>query len=310
MPYVSGKENVVFCLAQEGSLWYLDNNILYKGEILEMPTDEIKVKHTALKRERGDKFFVLADIHAFYKPMMRALKEKGFDRDDPRHKVILLGDMLDRGDAAKETFGFFAGLGDRLTYVRGNHEDLFIRCLEQFLLGQKPNMAHFLNGTVETMMQFLGEPSFEKFEWIFDAGDTRRILRFANNIEYAVSSVVEFIESKSVDYATLDDFVFVHGYIPCDHFKATDKYFPISDWKNGDWYASRWAHGTKAWHDGVRLQDKTIVCGHWNAREANRLYHGSVGEDGNGDNMPFIDDGIIAMDADTFNSGICNCIVL
>ena len=275
-----------------------------------LTSDKYVVKHKDIQREKDDKFFVLADVHAFYNPMMRALAEKGFDKNDPHHKMILLGDMLDRGDAAKATFEFFEGLKERLTFVRGNHEDLFIRCLEQFLIGNKPPMAHFLNGTVETMMQFLGEPSFEKFEWIFDAGDTRRILQLANRIHDAVFPFVEFIENNSVDYATLDDFIFVHGYIPCDHFSATDKYFPISDWQNGDWYASRWAHGTKAWRDGVRLQDKTIVCGHWNAREANGLYHGSVGEDGNGDNMPFIYDGIIAMDADTFNSGICNCIAL
>ncbi len=275
-----------------------------------LTSDKYVVKHKDIQREKGDKFFVLADVHAFYKPMMRALEDNGFDIDNPRHKVVLLGDMLDRGDAAKATFGFFEGLGDRLTYVRGNHEDLFFRCLEQFMLGQRPNMAHFLNGTVETIMQFLGEPTFEKFAWIYDAGDTRRMLQLANRIQYAVSSVAEFIESKSVNYATLDDYIFVHGYIPCDHFAAADRYFPISDWQNGDWYASRWAHGTKAWRDGVRVQDRTIVCGHWQAREANRLYHGSIGEDENGDNTPFVDDGIIAMDGDTFNSGICNCIVL
>lgn len=302
-------ENILFSVLRVEDICDILIIIFWRRRI--MASDKSGARHIDIQRERGDKFFVLADVHAFYKAMMRALDGQGFDIEDPHHKVILLGDMFDRGDAAKETFAFFNGLGDRLTYVRGNHEDLLYRCLGQFMLGQRPNMAHFLNGTVDTLMQFLGAASFEEFAWIYDAGDTRRMLQLASRLDRAIMPVTELIDAKCVDYATLGDNIFVHGYIPCDHFQATDKYFPISDWRGGDWPASRWSNGPKAWHDGVRAEDgKVVFCGHWRTRDANLLYHGSAGADGEGDNSPFVDDGIVAMDADTANSGICNCIVL
>ena len=31
------------------------------------------------------KLFVVADVHSFYEEMLAALKDKGFDRDDPDH---------------------------------------------------------------------------------------------------------------------------------------------------------------------------------------------------------------------------------
>lgn len=272
---------------------------------------ENKVRRADIERGDGDKFFVLADVHAFYKPMMRALEQNGFDESDPRHKIVLLGDMFDRGNAAVDTFDFFRRLGDRLTFVRGNHEDLFFRCLEAFYNGETPNYAHFLNGTVDTVMQFCDIRNFADYQWIYEAGDERRIEQLASRIRRATSKAAEFIEERSVDYATLDDYIFVHGYIPCVHIKAQDRYYPISDWQNGDWSAARWAHGTQAWHDGVRVDGKTIVCGHWHTSEAHWRFHSHGSEwENDADFSPFEDDGIIAMDACTSYSGKCNCIVL
>ncbi len=274
-------------------------------------TENNCAKCAALHREEGDKFFVLADVHSFFGAMTRALEEKGFDLDNPHHKVILLGDMFDRGDAAEQTFKFFKSLGNRLTFVKGNHEDLLERCINAFKIGIIPNDAHFLNGTVNTVMQFCGIDSFEDHRWIYEAEDVRRILQLANRIDRALSPVLEYIASASVDYATLDNYVFVHGYIPCFYDNALDKYFPVEDWKNGDWYRSRWEHGTKAWHDGVRADGLTVVCGHWHTSEAHYLYHDHGSEWGDdADFSPFVDDGIIAMDANTAFSGKCNCIVL
>ena len=43
------------------------------------------------------KCFIVTDVHSFYDEMMLALDKKGFDKDNPNHVFISLGDLLDRG---------------------------------------------------------------------------------------------------------------------------------------------------------------------------------------------------------------------
>ena len=52
------------------------------------------------------KYFVSADVHGFYKEWVTALAEKGFDINNPEHKIIVCGDLFDRGSQAKETQAF------------------------------------------------------------------------------------------------------------------------------------------------------------------------------------------------------------
>ena len=52
------------------------------------------------------KYFVSADIHGFYDEWIKALKEKGFDFNTPEHKVILCGDLFDRGRQPKQIIDF------------------------------------------------------------------------------------------------------------------------------------------------------------------------------------------------------------
>ena len=252
------------------------------------------------------KLFALADVHSFYKPMEEALERAGFDIDDPSHFVILLGDMFDRGQDPDKVLRFFKSLGDRFLFVRGNHEDLLFACVQQLLSGQFPNVAHFLNGTVDTVMRFAGI-DFNATSWIYEAGDERRIFRLASNVERALTPVLDFIDEKAKDYFEFGDNVFVHGYVPCKYSETAKKYSPLKNWKRGNFEAARWIDGLKAWKDGVRVGGKTVVCGHTRVDGANALYHGV--ESGEGLYAPFVDDGIIALDANTQCSGLCNCVV-
>lgn len=52
------------------------------------------------------KYFVSGDIHGFYDEWQSALKEKGFDISNPEHKIILCGDLFDRGSQPKEIIEF------------------------------------------------------------------------------------------------------------------------------------------------------------------------------------------------------------
>jgi hypothetical protein len=62
---------------------------------------------------------------------------------------------------------------------------------------------------------------------------------------------------------------------------------------------------------GVRIPDKTVVCGHWHASYGHAIIEGRCNEFGEGaDFSPFFGDGIIAIDACTKVSGKVNCLVL
>ena len=71
------------------------------------------------------KMFVVSDVHGFYDEMKLALDDAGFDRNNPDHFFISLGDLLDRGPQAAKCLEFVMGLNpERRVLIRGNHEDL------------------------------------------------------------------------------------------------------------------------------------------------------------------------------------------
>lgn len=40
------------------------------------------------------KYFVVSDVHSYYKELMKALNENGFDKDNPSHVFVSCGDLL------------------------------------------------------------------------------------------------------------------------------------------------------------------------------------------------------------------------
>jgi serine/threonine protein phosphatase 1 len=75
-------------------------------------------------------FFVVSDIHGFYKEMRDALDEAGFDPNNENHWLISCGDNWDRGPNPLEVMKYFRTL-PRKILIRGNHEDLFEECCER-----------------------------------------------------------------------------------------------------------------------------------------------------------------------------------
>lgn len=43
------------------------------------------------------RYYVVSDVHSFYTEMIKALTEKGYFDDKEPHKLIICGDMFDRG---------------------------------------------------------------------------------------------------------------------------------------------------------------------------------------------------------------------
>lgn len=248
------------------------------------------------------KFFVVSDVHSFFDKMMAALNENGFESDNPEHKLVVCGDLFDRSNQTVELFNFVKSLGDRFIYIRGNHEDLLKECMKEIYCGRIPGFHHFSNGTVKTICKFCG-------------GNERLIYDPAlrDKICETMQPILDWIDEKCVDYFEVGDYICCHGWIPC--------YDGLNDFRNAtkkDWERARWENGMKMWKQPKnRVEGKTVICGHWHCswgwshiRQKRQEFPQKNKRDWEKSFEPFIDDGIIAIDACCAYSGKINCIVL
>ena len=102
------------------------------------------------------RYYVVSDVHGFYTPLIRALTDAGFFNDTEPHKLIVLGDLMDRGrDAAKiQDFILEQMEKDAVILIRGNHEDLYESLVTQDC--GIPYDFHLSNGTYDTALQLTG----------------------------------------------------------------------------------------------------------------------------------------------------------
>ena len=102
------------------------------------------------------RYYVTADTHGYYTILHQALNTAGFFEDDQPHKLIILGDLFDRGEEALKIQAFVLEMmeKDQIILIKGNHEDLF----EALVIEDhgKPYRHHVLNGTYDTALQLPG----------------------------------------------------------------------------------------------------------------------------------------------------------
>ncbi len=245
------------------------------------------------------RYYVAADVHGYYTLFRRALRDAGYDDDPAPHKLILLGDLFDRGREAVEMQEYVLGLMERheAILIRGNHEDLF----ETMVTADRglPVRHHESNGTYDTALQLTG------FE---------RRAALENNMEFArcarETPFYRQIIPATVDYYETRRYVFVHGWIP--GVQREDGYVCDPDWRNAgpeEWRMARWVNGMDAAMSGAG--EKTILCGHWQSSYGHAKYEHKGTEFGpDADFSPYYGPGVIALDACTAWSGRINVIVL
>ncbi|MDE6474074.1 MAG: metallophosphoesterase [Clostridia bacterium] len=246
------------------------------------------------------RYYAVADIHGYYTQLIEALKDKGFFEDKGPRKLVVCGDLFDRGREAKELQTFILDLmeKDEVILIRGNHEDLFMQLLD--LDKGYPVHPHVRNGTYNTGLQLI------------ESDDTKSILNPNSYVQGARKTpyVAKIIPSM-LDYFETEHYIFVHGWIPCGNIGQV-RYF--EDWRNADkdiWEGARWLNGMQMWRECIREEGKTIVCGHFHTSFGHSRIRGKCAEYGEGaDFSPFIDEGIIALDACTAHSGFVNCVVI
>lgn len=253
------------------------------------------------------KYFVTSDPHGFFTLMHNSLLEKGFDENNPEHKIIICGDLMDRGKEARKMQSYILSLleKDKVILIRGNHEDLILDMINDMNEGDPFTIAyshHASNKTLDTAFQLTGT----KLRDLYD--DILAVSRST-----AATPLVRTIIPKMVNYYETEHYVFVHGWVPysvdpaeglCpkDLKEATDK----------EWAEARWENGISlAIECGAIIPNKTIVCGHWHSSFGHRISGKIKDEFGEeADFTPFYADGIIALDACTAYSKSVNCIVI
>ncbi|MBQ7226633.1 MAG: metallophosphoesterase [Clostridia bacterium] len=263
------------------------------------------------------KYYVISDIHGFYTPMINALTEKGFFEDKEPSKLIICGDLLDRGEEGKQVIDFVLEMmaQDRVILIRGNHEDLLEDLIDQLLYGDIYDLEmecshHNHNGTWRTALELTG---------FSHANALARSKMMANFLKNSV--FYKKIMSQMLDYYETNNYIFVHGYIPCyaaegdTVYRPYKRYYLNKEWRRAplqEWRNARWYNGMEfACKRGLRVENKTVVCGHWHTSYGHAWVDHRCSEFGkDADFSPFYHDGVIALDGCTKHSGVVNCIVL
>lgn len=244
------------------------------------------------------RYYVTADIHGYYTLFEKALRKAGYFQDEGPKKLIICGDLFDRGEEAEKVQRFVVKNREDLILIRGNHEDLFCEMVEK-----DQGLAyyhHVHNGTYQTALMLTG----------YDPTKAR-----INQVDFAEAAMEtpyykEIIPSM-VDYYETDKYIFVHGWIPCI---AEPFYSGIPEWREASeemWNQARWINGMAAARAGVVEEGKTIICGHWHCSYGHSNFEGRGSEFGeDADFTPYYGNGIIALDACTARSKMVNVIVV
>ncbi len=259
------------------------------------------------------KYYVVADPHGFCTKLQEALAEKGFFAEKEGRKLIVCGDLFDRGREAPEMQAFILDLMEReeVLLVKGNHEDLALELLENardYLVDEMTAAYchHGRNGTVFTLLQLTGWKLQEAI------GDVDGFVAAARQTPY-----VQKIIPAMRNYYETEKHIFVHGWIPCEEAFSPNFgkcYFYEPNWRKAEdakWGKARWFNGMLCHNQGVLEDGKTIVCGHYRCSYGHSMYEMNENKkESEEDYTPYYNEGIIALDACTKHSGFVNCIVV
>ena len=263
------------------------------------------------------KYFVITDIHAFYTLTRKALEESGFFDEKEKSKLIICGDILDRGKEVFETQAFILELmkENRVILIRGNHEDLLEKMLDELLYGDlylfEMGTSHYIkNGTWQTALTLSG------LREDYALAHTKELVAKVKSSDF-----YRKILPDMVDYYETDNYIFTHGYIPVTAddgntvYRTYKSYRFNENWREAsviDWQNARWYNGMEfVCKRRLGVKDKTVVCGHWSCSYGHAEVDHKCSELGkNAIFDPFYSQGIIALDARTAFSKRVNCIVI
>ncbi len=259
------------------------------------------------------KYYVVADVHGYYGLLKQALQEAGFFDETAPCKLVVCGDILDRGSEANETVAFFLELmkKDQLIYILGNHEDLLVQCLQEIARGGIFEIAsgfshHSHNKTWDSLLQLSQMSESDAYQ----APD--ELIRRVRG-----SSFYQELLPQGVNFYETPNYIFTHGWIPVqlDRTGTSAKYRYDPNWREADvtdWQRARWLNGMElACKHRIIEEGKTVVCGHYHTSYGHaRIDHSCSEWDVDADFSPFRAEGVWAIDGCVAYSQKVNCIVI
>lgn len=259
-----------------------------------------------------NKYFICSDIHSYYTPFKKALKQAGFNLKTKSHILVILGDLFDRGDETVELYNFVKSLPkERRILIRGNHEYLLRDLYERGFCYSYDES----NGTVKTLMHLKGLPSnyFTELRSNFFRSMANKNLGYGDeefakarkeyfdtyeDVEHSMyrdnplaQEVINWMMGDEwVNYWETPNYIFTHSFIPLrkegiplDGIFFDFKYVYFDDWRTNatqeEIEASTWGCPWELYQEGLFDEEikngKTLVCGHWHTCDFwnNLVYH-------------------------------------
>lgn len=251
------------------------------------------------------KIFTLSDMHSYLTPTLKALKDAGWDENNPEHIIVVCGDVFDRGNETAEMLKWLLDLINKgkLIYIKGNHDTLM-----QQMLDRGYSMSHDRqNGTEKSYYQLLNSHTD-----MMDGRTPNQIVR----------ELLQPLYDNMVNYFETKNYIFVHSWIPTNvEYKGTMKPWYqegktltwMEDWRDCDdfeWEEAMWGNPFIRADQDLNKTGKTIVFGHWHTSYAYSKYEGfsEFGEDAKFD--IYYGKNYIGLDACTAYTGKVNVLVL
>ncbi len=251
------------------------------------------------------RYYTVADPHANFHATEQALRAAGFFADCGNKRLVVLGDVLDRGEETDDIVSFLLRVQEQgeLVYVRGNHEDLFMQALHLLSIDRADDVyysTHYTNGTWHTLCALAKMRENNVFRYPLMAANC--ILR---------STFVTDLLPHTVDYLETKHHIFVHGWLPVRVYGNAPKqvYARHKNWRKAppdDWKKARWLNGIDMACRYRLTEEKTVVCGHIAASYGHEKYAKPKRKN---DFSPFVAKGIVALDATSCVSDTVNCMV-
>lgn len=231
--------------------------------------------------KKKHKLFFVSDIHGNYDALISSLKEAQFDENNPDHKLIVLGDVFDRGRQNLEVFTYLKHLTDieRAIVLLGNHGKFLL----DYLSGKSVSpMNYIYNGTNETLADFFHQTApFET--WYIMEG-----IKHPTNADFAVwiGNTCHDIKEEYPDllpwlkecpyYFESEHYIGVHASLDTE---ALDWHNPQFAWRSGlsGWDALDFDDGSFLGKRMTNVNGKTVVAGHFATNRLRERYKlGSV----------------------------------
>lgn len=183
------------------------------------------------------KYFCVSDIHSHYDELITALNKANFDPLNDDHKLIVIGDLFDRGNQTVEVLEYLYNLyrKDKAIIIMGNHDVFLLDFL--FFRFERTVFNFNRNGHQKTIEQLLGREIDIDSDFVDEAQEIELKFPYIRNF---ISSFKSFYE--------IDEYFLVHGGVD-----ATKE-----DFRNDELRTFVWTRMI----DTPRLKDRIMVVGH------------------------------------------------